>query len=89
MEAAEQQRDLLADISEAIGDQTVPCNDLPARLARLAPNWRPYKSLTGKQLREELKKLGVKVPSTGNRYPVSPDLVREAIACREDVGEPG
>lgn len=86
MEAAEQQRDLLADISEAIGDQTVPCNDLPARLA---PNLRPYKSLTGKQLREELKKLGVKVPSTGNRYPVSPDLVREAIACREDVGEPG
>ena len=86
---AETARDLLVDISEAIGDETTPITDLPALLVRLAPQWQPYKTLSGKQLRADLEEMGVKVPSTGNRYPVSPALIREALARREDDDEPG
>ena len=86
----ETSRDLLADVSEVIGDQTIYCNDIPALLSRLAPNWHPYKGLSGKALRQQLEAEGVKIPSTGNRYPVSPDLIREALAKRsDDDGGPG
>lgn len=86
--APDEPRDLLADISEVLGEETVPCNDLPALLARLAPNWKPYRSLTGKQLRADLEEMGVKVPSTGNRYPVSPGLIAAALT-RRDADEDG
>jgi S-DNA-T family DNA segregation ATPase FtsK/SpoIIIE len=77
-------RDLLADLDEVLGDDPVPVADVPALLKRLAPTWTPYQSLTGKALRETLAAdHGIKVPSTGNRYPIDPTTVREAIVRRE------
>jgi DNA segregation ATPase FtsK/SpoIIIE, S-DNA-T family len=74
-------RDLLEDLAEVIGVEPVPVADLPARLRDLAPGWPPYQSLTGKQVVSQLAaRYDVKVPSTGNRYPVDPVTVREALA---------
>ncbi|MEV0619615.1 hypothetical protein AB0I81_40295 [Nonomuraea sp. NPDC050404] len=87
--AVEPPRDLLDDLDEVMGDEPIPVADLPALLARLAPRWLPYRSLTGKALREQLADAGVRVPSTGNRWPVSPEAVREALAERRAVEEEG
>jgi DNA segregation ATPase FtsK/SpoIIIE, S-DNA-T family len=75
-------RDLLEDLDEVLGDEPVPAADIPALLARLAPKWMPYKRMTGKSLRTELADLGIKVASTGNRWPVDPVTVREVLARR-------
>ncbi|MEV0291003.1 cell division protein FtsK [Kribbella sp. NPDC050820] len=77
-------RDLLADLDEVLGDDPRPIADVPALLKRLAPTWTPYQGLTGKALRELLdREHGIKVPSTGNRYPLDPTTVRDAIVRRE------
>jgi S-DNA-T family DNA segregation ATPase FtsK/SpoIIIE len=77
-------RDLLADLDEVLGDEPVPSADVPALLKRLAPTWTPYQALTGKALRELLDtQHGIRVPSTGNRYPLDPATVRDAIVRRE------
>ncbi len=79
-------RYLLADIAEVLGDQPVPAADVPALLARLAPRWTPYRSLTGKALRDQLMAdHGIKVPSTGNRWPVDPVTIRDQITRRAAV----
>lgn len=42
--------------------------------------------MTGKSLRERLAAdYGIKVPSTGNRWPVDPVTVREELARRSTV----
>ncbi|MEO3875496.1 hypothetical protein ABGB18_42515 [Nonomuraea sp. B12E4] len=88
--AAVQARDLLEDLSAVMGADPIPVADLPALLARHAPAWLPYKTLTGVKLREQLADLGVKVPTTGNRFPVHPEEVRAALARRsENDGEAG
>jgi S-DNA-T family DNA segregation ATPase FtsK/SpoIIIE len=81
-------RDLLADLDEVLDTDPVAIADVPALLKRLAPTWTPYQSLTGKALREILAaEHGIKVPSTGNRYPLDPATVRDAIVLRErDAG---
>lgn len=83
---APQQRDLLADVAEVIGSGSDPVRaaDVPALLAKAFPRWTPYKLLTGKQLVRQLAELGVKVPSTGNRWPIDPGTVRDALARRAD-----
>jgi S-DNA-T family DNA segregation ATPase FtsK/SpoIIIE len=79
--AVPESRDLLEDLDAVLGHQPVPAADVPALLAAHAPGWQPYKSLTGKALRARLAdEYGVKVPSTGNRWPVDPITVREALA---------
>ncbi|MBP2322392.1 hypothetical protein JOF56_002777 [Kibdelosporangium banguiense] len=75
-------RDLLEDLDAVLDTDPVPAADVPALLAKHAPRFEPYKRLTGKALRAQLAKDGVKVPSTGNRYPVDPTTVREALAKR-------
>jgi S-DNA-T family DNA segregation ATPase FtsK/SpoIIIE len=76
-------RDLLEDLDAVLGDEPVPVADVPALLARHAPSWAPYRAMTGKALREVLvRQHGIKVPSTGNRYPLDPVVVREALALR-------
>jgi len=75
-------RDLLADLDEVLGAEAVPTADVPALLARLAPQWAPYRALSGKALRDQLAALGIKVPSTGNRWPLDPLTVRAALARR-------
>ena len=79
---AEARRDLLEDLDAVLGDEPVPSADVPALLARHAPRWAPYRTLTGKALREQLAaEYGVKVPSTGNRWPVDPGAIRTALAA--------
>jgi DNA segregation ATPase FtsK/SpoIIIE, S-DNA-T family len=79
--AAAKPRDLLEDLDAVMSDQPVPAADLPALLAAYAPGWAPYKSLTGKALRAVLAdQYGIKVPSTGNKFPVDPVTIRSALA---------
>jgi S-DNA-T family DNA segregation ATPase FtsK/SpoIIIE len=86
--AAPETRDLLTDLDAVLGDEPVNVADVPALLKRHAPNWLPYQGLTGKALRELLAAdHGIKVPSTGNRYPVDPTTVREAIVRREQTAD--
>jgi S-DNA-T family DNA segregation ATPase FtsK/SpoIIIE len=78
-----EQRDLLEDLEAALGEETVPAADVPALLARHAPGWAPYRRMTGKALRERLaREYGVKVPSTDNRWWISPALIADALARR-------
>ena len=82
-------RDLLEDLDEVLSHEIVSSNDVPALLRDLAPEWQPYQRLTGKKLRERLDELGVKVPSTGNRWPLDPAAVRRVLAERatEDLDD--
>ncbi len=73
-------RDLLEDLDAMLNTDPVPAADVPALLAHHAPDWQPYRTLTGKALVARLATLGVKVPSTGNRWPVRPEAVRAALA---------
>jgi S-DNA-T family DNA segregation ATPase FtsK/SpoIIIE len=76
-------RDLLADLDAVLGERPVPAADVPALLARLAPGWAAYRTLTGKALRERLRtEYGIKVPSTGNRWPLDPITIRHKVAER-------
>jgi S-DNA-T family DNA segregation ATPase FtsK/SpoIIIE len=76
-------RDLLADLVAVLGAQRVPAADVPALLRDLAPDHPPYRGLTGVLLRELLEReYGIKVASTGNRYPVDPNKIRARIARR-------
>ncbi|MEV0382457.1 hypothetical protein [Nonomuraea sp. NPDC050643] len=84
---APRSRDLLEDLAAVMGGETIRAADLPALLARYAPTWQPYKTLTGKQLVEDLTALGVKVPTTGNRWPVNPDDVRAALTRSQNDDE--
>jgi S-DNA-T family DNA segregation ATPase FtsK/SpoIIIE len=72
-------RDLLEDLDEVLGAEPVPSADVPALLARLSPR---YQGLSGKALRDQLTELGIKVPSTGNRWPLDPVTVRDTLARR-------
>ena len=83
-------RDLLADLVAVLGDQRVPVADVPARLRDLAPDHPPYRGMTGVKLREILEReYGIKVASTGNRYPVDPHKIRACIARRAADGPDG
>lgn len=73
-------RDLLEDLDEVLGSDPVKAADLPGMLRTLAPSWQAYRNLTGKDLREQLAALGVKVASTNNLWPVDPAAVRDALA---------
>jgi len=77
-----EERDLLADVAQVLGTEKVPAADVPPRLRKLAPDHLPYRSMSGVQLRELLAEHGVKVPSTGRRYPVDPAVIRARIAER-------
>jgi len=82
-EAVNVPRDLLDDLAAVLGNERVPAADVPARLRDLAPTHEPYRRLTGVKLREVLEReYGIKVPSTGNRYPVDPVAIRRRVAER-------
>ena len=89
-EPTPQVRDLLTDLVTVLGDERVPVADVPARLRDLAPGYPPYQGLTGVKLRELLEREhGIKVASTGNRYPVDPTKIRARIAWRATDGPDG
>jgi S-DNA-T family DNA segregation ATPase FtsK/SpoIIIE len=82
-DAVSERRDLLDDLAIVLGNERVPAADVPARLRDLAPSYESYRRLTGVRLREELEReYGIKVPSTGNRYPVDPVSIRSRVAER-------
>lgn len=81
-EDIEEERDLLDDLDEALGNERVNAADVPALLRELAPHWAPYRALNGTGLRAQLAALGIKVPSTGNKYPIDPVTIRDALARR-------
>lgn len=78
-------RDLLSDLDEVLGSEPVKAADVPGMLRALAPSWAPYKALTGRALRDQLAAVGVRVPSTDNRWPVDPAAVRAALAKQATV----
>jgi DNA segregation ATPase FtsK/SpoIIIE, S-DNA-T family len=90
-------RDLLDDIATVLcvgrwDAEKVPAADIPARLRELAPDWAAYRTITGLDIRRYLHaEHGVKVATTGHKYPVDPAAICEAIARRaavEGAGEP-
>lgn len=82
----EEPRDLLSDLGQLLGSGTkrVRLADIPALLRDLAPNWGPYKPLTGTDLRDILtREYKVRVTNTGNVLRLDPADLRRAIAARE------
>lgn len=75
-------RDLLDDLDKVLGVEPVTVAEAAVLLRNLAPSWAPYQGLTGVELRTQLAQLGVKVPATGNRWPLDPVTVRAALARR-------
>ncbi|WP_431901296.1 cell division protein FtsK [Amycolatopsis thermoflava] len=74
-------RDLLEDLDEVLGHDPIPAAKVAPLLSALAPDWPPYQGLTGTRLCAELAAIGVKVPSSKNRYPIDPVTIREALAA--------
>jgi DNA segregation ATPase FtsK/SpoIIIE, S-DNA-T family len=67
----------------------VPAADIPARLRALAPDWAPYRAITGLQIRQYLdNEYGVKVATTGHKYPVDPAAIRDAFTRRDATRDP-
>ena len=87
-------RELLDDLDEVLGADPVPAGEVIGALRTLAPTWQPYRELTVPRLVAALGALGIKVPATGNRYPIDPAAVRRAhaalpAATAQDGDEPG
>ena len=83
-------RDLLDDLATVLdadrpgGAEKVPAADLPARLRELAPDWAPYRSITGVEIRRYLAaEHGVTVPTSKRRYAVNPAEIRVAVVRRD------
>ncbi|GAA0901255.1 cell division protein FtsK [Pseudonocardia zijingensis] len=76
------ERDIIADVAAVLGDAKVNVADVPPRLRKLAPDHPLYRSMSGVQLRTILAEHGVKVPSTGRRYPVDPAVIRARLVER-------
>ena len=82
-------RDLLDDVATVLGAERwdaekVPAADIPARLRSLAPDWAPYRTINGLQIRRYLDtEHGVKVATTGRKYPVDPAAIRDAVTRRD------
>lgn len=81
-------RDLLVDVDSVLDTDPVPAADVVGALQTLAPHWRPYQALSKAGLAAQLGEAGVRVPSTGNRYPVDPATVTAALAARTTDTDP-
>jgi S-DNA-T family DNA segregation ATPase FtsK/SpoIIIE len=77
-----ERRDLLDDLDEVLEYERVKLADLPALLRELAPQWGPYRNLTGTQLREQLEETGVRTTNVGNVPRLDPADLRRALAGR-------
>ncbi|MEU0462489.1 hypothetical protein ABZ215_00635 [Amycolatopsis sp. NPDC006131] len=82
MPQIENDRDLLADLDTVLDDERLPAGDVLGALRSLAPGWKPYRDYTVPRFVAAVKKLGVKVASTGNKHYVDPVTVRETLARR-------
>ncbi|WP_304615283.1 FtsK/SpoIIIE domain-containing protein [Saccharopolyspora sp. 6M] len=78
-----EQRDLLADVADVLGEEDkAKATDVVARLRTLAPNYRPYRGLNADKLKEHLDELGAKVTKVGV-LTVYTERVHQALAARE------
>jgi S-DNA-T family DNA segregation ATPase FtsK/SpoIIIE len=77
-----ERRDLLADVAEVLGGERIGAADVARLLMRLAPRYPGYSGLTGTALVARLAEVGVKVPSTANKWLIDPETVRRALAAR-------
>ena len=83
-----EERDLLADVADALGpDERVKAVDVAARLRELAPGYGPYERLNGKRLAEMLEGLGVEVPKYDGHQMVWRERVYAALDAREDADQ--
>src|SRR5262249_39842293 len=55
--------------------EAVPAGEVIGALRTLAPTWAPYKQLTVPKLVAALAQVGLKVPTTRNKYPIDPVTV--------------
>lgn len=78
------ERDLLADLGEVLGEEKVRLADVPALLRDLAPDWRPYETLHGRELRRTLEAEGVRVTNSGNILRLDPRDLRKVLAERSE-----
>lgn len=83
-------RDLLADVLAVLQDEPAPAASVATLLKRLAPDWPDYRGLVGvgdkdgpSSLVFQLGRLGAVVPSTANKYMITPELIRAAINRRQ------
>lgn len=84
----EEQRDLLEDVAAVLKGQEMKSADVPPLLRALAPGWAPYQTLNGVLLRQDLEReYGIKVVTTGNRHPIDPATIRDALARRRLADE--
>ncbi|GAA4828567.1 FtsK/SpoIIIE domain-containing protein [Saccharopolyspora rosea] len=82
-----EQRDLLADVAEVLGDEDkVKATDVVARLRKLAPRYQPYEQLNAEKLKERLDAEGAEVTKAGV-LTVYAERVRKALAAREGGNE--
>lgn len=77
-------RDLMADLGKVLGNERVRVAALPHLLRQLAPTHLAYESLTGVQLKDYLKRNGVRMTNTGNVRRLDPEDLRKALALRSD-----
>lgn len=75
-------RDLLTDLANIIGAERAKLRDLAGMLRTLAPTWGRYRSLTAKQLGEDLADEGVRVVNSSGTPYLDPADLRRAIAER-------
>ena len=71
-------RDLIADLDRMLGSQPVPLSVLARRLRLIAPDWEPYKKITGVQLRDMLTRRGVRTTNTANTPRLDPADLKTA-----------
>lgn len=79
---APERRDLFEDLDEVLDGDRVNAPDVAAWLRELAPDWGPYRALTGVDLKRQLEAAGIKVPTTGNKLWIDPLSVRRVLAAR-------
>lgn len=82
---ADEVRDLLADVADALGaDEIVRARDVAARLREVAPGYAPYRTLDGKQLADMLREEGVEVKHKDGIPVVRRERVYRVLDDREE-----
>jgi hypothetical protein len=72
-------RHLLDDLDEVLGDSRMKLRDAIGLLRALAPGFEPYHKMTALRLRDELKRRGVRVLTTGGYLWLEPTHLRQVL----------
>lgn len=77
---APEQRDVLRDALAVMGNEPTRASHV---VEAMGARWSHYQRWGIKELVAAFAEEGIKVPSTGNRYPLNPDTVRNTLADRD------